>query len=63
MCRTTTEWKKIHEQDFPVRIEAFQIVGSATDALDLSLSWRFNKDVPDRLFEVSDVGSKDALQW
>ncbi len=63
ICRTTTEWGEIRNQPFPVRMEAIQITGSRTEVLDLSLSWRFNKEVPDRLFEVSDVGSKDALQW
>ncbi len=63
ICRTTTEWGEIRNQPFPVRMEAIQITGSRTEVLDLSLSWRFNKEVPDRLFEVSDVGSRDALQW
>jgi hypothetical protein len=63
LSRTTTEWQTIQQQAFPVRMEAVQIVGSKTDVLEASFSWRFNKDVPDRLFKVSDVNSKDALQW
>ncbi len=63
VCRTTTTWKKIYGQDLPVQIEAFQIAGSRSDVLDLSFSWHFDKDVPDRLFEVSDVGAEDALRW
>ncbi len=62
--RTLTKWEPVKEMRFPVRMEATQVVdGHTTAALDATFAWRFDAEVPDRLFQVKDVQSKTAMQW
>lgn len=61
--RTETEWTQIEEMSFPVHIRAVQLVEKETVAVDMKFQWKFNDELPQRLFEVSDVTSRDALEW
>ena len=61
--RTVSQWKEFEEVRFPIRIEALQVRGSKTYAFEAELEWRFNEELPDRLFEVSDVTSPNAEAW
>ena len=63
LYRTTTKWKKIEEMSFPVHIEAVQVLGKITNAVDMNLEWKFGDEIPKRLFEVSDVTSETAIDW
>ncbi len=48
---------------FPVHIEAVQVLGKITNAVDMNLEWKFGDEIPKRLFEVSDVTSETAVDW
>lgn len=61
--RTATKWKNIEEMSFPVHIQAVQVIEKTTRAVDMDLEWRFGDDIPKRLFDVSDVTSRDAHNW
>ena len=61
--RTTTKWKNIEEMSFPVHIQAVQVIDKTTNVVDMDLEWKFGDDIPKRLFEVSDVTSREALEW
>ena len=63
LFRTATEWETFEEVRLPVRIEALQIHELGNQAFEANLEWRFNEDLPKRLFEVSDVTSRNALDW
>jgi hypothetical protein len=61
--RTATKWKNIEEMSFPVHIQAVQVIEKTTNVVDMDLEWRFGDDIPKRLFDVSDVKSRDAHNW
>lgn len=61
--RTVTKWQQIEEMSFPVHIQAVQVIGKTTNVVDMDLEWKFGNDIPKRLFDVSDVSSKTALDW
>ena len=61
--RTATEWTEFEEMRLPVRIEASHVRGSKTDVFAADIEWKINEDLPKRLFEVSDVTSRNALEW
>ena len=61
--RTTTEWESFQEVRLPVRIEALQVHELGNQVFQANLEWRFNEGLPQRLFEVSDVTSRSALEW
>lgn len=48
---------------FPVHIQAFQVIDKTKNVFDMDLEWKFGNDIPKRLFEVSDVTSREALEW
>ena len=48
---------------FPVHIQAVQVIDNTANVVDMDLEWKFGDDIPKRLFEVSDVTSREALEW
>ncbi|MFK8114658.1 MAG: hypothetical protein AB8B91_20825, partial [Rubripirellula sp.] len=64
LFRTTTKWKAIQGMKFPVHMEAWQrLPDGKSKVFEVDIEWRFNEDVPERLFQISNVTSRDALDW
>ena len=61
--RTVSRWKEFGEVRLPTHIEALQIWGSKTFVFEANLEWRFNEQLPARLFEVSNVTTPGACDW
>ncbi len=62
--RTLTKWERVKKFRLPVRIKTMQVLDETTASIvDAKFSWRFDADVPERLFQVKDVHSKRAMEW
>lgn len=61
--RTTTQWKEFEELSLPIQIQALQLQSHKRMTVELNFEWKFNEQVPSRLFEIGDVTSPEALAW
>lgn len=63
LYRTLSEWKEFAEVRYPIRLEATQVIGGNVYTFEGNIEWRFNKSIPNRLFKVTDVTSREAYNW